>query len=728
MLRHLYSCEQLAAGEYWCYDCEREERFADARTCKRCLGHPSKRKKIVGMAKNFFRELGHKSRSGSLPDLDLESSVSSEDTPPPHDDFGEDDMSAWDEARTPERPELQGNEVQIHEIDSNEVPLPTIWEEDLKKEPTMCAGGEQGVHTSQVPRRKPLPIPRTVTPAELETVDWNGRHEQMPSIAPKAFWGDQQTREKPELQVLTNDLAQYRSQARRRSKMLAPSSSVRSNASTDSTNSTSSTNSYAVSVISNWSHNQAYDSALTTPADDIAPNPFKPCAPQADGFAEQTSYMGSGLFPGQDMFGNDTLDPSLLTAELPADIPMIDVVPPSHNGQAPMDLNVLQPSFSMDTRPPAPLPFANDSTRDQLPTQPLLKTPMDSPVTSPSGSASLLVKTTWEALQLHISESMKKLRKSKDNDLVDQLQVMSPETVVSTGLQTLLQILDGSIVESAAELLCFVHLAYSFSLVVHEQDAPSRGSNLFKQAVSYASWLTRADRHAYLPIVDVLWKPNSMSRDEVQGLMRKSSSAAASRAKGKLPANSTLDQSEDALIFVAQFFLDELEHAALQETEQGFIQTSELCMQHINDTSIEFAQRPQVDAAIDFIQSSFVSEYTGAPRFVSKLRELRNRISANYVLTARRLELELMHIGKVNYPSVRALCNVILTIFRLLSPLILSLTTTYLMFAPRSVPFTRWFTHRPVHVGTTTASTPNSLTLSQMDLRRVPRLPTRFRH
>ncbi len=53
MLRHLAGCECLPSGEYWCYDHMRVERFDDLK-CKRCLGHPSKRRKMLSMAKNFF--------------------------------------------------------------------------------------------------------------------------------------------------------------------------------------------------------------------------------------------------------------------------------------------------------------------------------------------------------------------------------------------------------------------------------------------------------------------------------------------------------------------------------------------------------------------------------------------------------------------------------------------------------------------------------------------------
>ncbi|EPE09958.1 zinc finger protein [Ophiostoma piceae UAMH 11346] len=58
MLRHLITCDMLPDCEYWCYEHMRVERFDDSR-CKKCIGHPSKRRKMLTLAKSFFTSLGH---------------------------------------------------------------------------------------------------------------------------------------------------------------------------------------------------------------------------------------------------------------------------------------------------------------------------------------------------------------------------------------------------------------------------------------------------------------------------------------------------------------------------------------------------------------------------------------------------------------------------------------------------------------------------------------------
>ncbi|KAM0277168.1 hypothetical protein ACHAQH_006015 [Verticillium albo-atrum] len=108
MLKHLYVCDLLSTGEYWCYECEKPEKFTDGK-CKRCLGHPGKRRKMLKIAKNFFSTIGHKSRKDDVPDLDLVAAIN---VPPP----------SYDSLHVrPQQVELSCA-TEIVEIDSIEIP------------------------------------------------------------------------------------------------------------------------------------------------------------------------------------------------------------------------------------------------------------------------------------------------------------------------------------------------------------------------------------------------------------------------------------------------------------------------------------------------------------------------------------------------------------------------------------------------------------------------------
>ena len=675
MLQHLYLCEELAAGEYWCYDCGRAERFTDTK-CKRCLGHPSKRRKIMFMAKNFFSSLGHRgSKPSSLPDLDMDF----DEAPPTY-------HESLDVPATP-RPrqiELQANE--IHEIDSNEIQLPTIVE-DAEEDPISMS--LQMPQMSQMLQPMPhvsnfSPLRPNTDPAELESANWY-LPAQPTTVAPanlSLLIDNQQATSpavRPTLQVQTTNLAQpaARAQAPRRSKPLAPSSSVRSTASTNSTNSTASSGSYAISPMTSsswsdvWARGPGFESTLTTPADEFAPsNPFGHSSKPVPEFSSSNPSQSQDGQPGV----SDRLDVNMeqsVSTELPADIPiMVGVISPSEPTVA--SSSPSQHSFPFNTVTPSDLSLGaglplNGDPQDQT------RFPRTEPelTSSPQGRTHSLVQTAWGTLQMHLSESMERLRNIEDNHLVGQLLAMSPELVASTGLKTLDSILDRTIVESPIDLLCFIHLVYSISLVIHGEDAPNRGNTLFSQAISYASALTKMDHHPYFTIVDALWKPNGMKKSDVIGLMRKTSSAAASRSKGKQPHHLAPGPSTDSLAFVAEFFLDgeynkkrimhcawyqltsaELEYSAIQDTNHPNIQTSDLCIHHMMDPTFHMAEGSQIDMRLGSMKRTLTQQHADVPKFVARLGDLVNRVKSSNGSTVRRLELELMNVGKVRRPGI----------------------------------------------------------------------------
>lgn len=556
MLQHLYTCEQLAVGEYWCYNCGKVERFSDAK-CKRCLGHPSKRRKIVSMAKHFFSTLGHKSKSASMADLGLDMDES--EAPPSY-------MSLLDPPHG--QAELFSNE--IHEIDSHEIQLPTIPEDvdEVEVEEIVDPLPEQA------PDLTPLPVqPRTIPRAELESapiltdslINWSPLPE---TVVPANLFNnsDEDTSfDRPVLQLYTHGLEQYRAQAKKRSKALAPSSSVRSTASTSSTNSTNSTlstfstfsaASYNISPMSEWSgawqKSHGFESTLTSPADDlVSPGGLLSTNPFANS-CKASMADASGAF--------EKSNSDSFLSELPADdIPMLDAFPTSDTLHDTLGLD--QSLFPFDASVPTELTLESNLAMTDNPTMPPEMPQLEAdPVVGYYGNTHSLVGTAWEALEMHITDSMAKLQQVSKNHLVNQLGNMSPQSIARDGLQTLTDILEGRQPTAPVKLLCFVHLAYALSLVVFEQDATSRSKDLFGQALSYSTWFSRQDRQAYIHIVNALWKPAAMSHSDVLALIRAKASPAVSRSgslKGKeREVMPTSDKATDSLVFVAQYFLD----------------------------------------------------------------------------------------------------------------------------------------------------------------------------
>lgn len=602
----------------------------------------------MSMAKNFFRDLGHKSKHPALPDLEIDSE--DPEAPPSYESLVE-------------RPRVELPLNEIHEIDSSELPLSTILEGIDEAEATPASASVP----IQTPAMSSLPIvPLPIHPAELESsstlneplIDWNILPD---TVAPVNLFNPDchAVTDRPVLQLSTTGLEQYRAQQKRRSKMLAPSSSVRSTASTNSTDSTNSTNStntvsttasYNISPISAWSGPWAraagFESTLTSPADDIvSPGGFVP--------SKQFAHPHKATV-AQDWgtFDNEVSESYL--SELPADIPMMDALPADDSLQGTLVLDP-QPSFTFDNSLPTNtnLPLESDLAltdgNDIMATAPpAMAKPMVGYWTNPRS----LISSAWDALQMHADASMAKLGQMSKNQFVNKLRNMSTRSLAMDGIETLVEILEGRQPTEPVKLLCFVHLIYCFSLVVHEQDAPSRWSDLFGQAMSYSTWFRRQDRQLYIQIIDALWKPVGMTEAEVISLVRAKTSPSVSRTsslKGKKrETKSSTQSSGDSLAFVAQYFLDQFEHSVVNSINEPEIQSSDLYIQHLSDPTTMMHGDSSFADTVNFMLRHKFQRYVHVPGVATGLNDIVHRIDSNFVSTPRRLELELMHIGKVS--------------------------------------------------------------------------------
>ncbi|KAH7328043.1 hypothetical protein B0I35DRAFT_6985 [Stachybotrys elegans] len=641
MLKHLYTCEGLDAAEYWCFEHGRVERFNDSK-CRRCLGHPSKRRKIIALAKNFFNSLGHKSKPLGLQSIDMDMS----EAPPSYESISYVELSS---------------STEIHEIDSCEVQLPTIPETAAETEPENTSAPLPAIppfSVAEIPQsvaeldsESPLgPLPAeawAVRPHPL----WHPVSLYQPlsspqTVAPENLISRAQTASpsKPILQLHTHGLNTGRIRSHRRSMQLAPSSSVRSTASTASTNSTISTTSCNISPMSAWSShwNRApgFESTLTSPADDLDTTgnslPFNVLnTPIGDGKEDQ-SFNVSWCFP----------------SELPASLPTVDAFPgpaPAHDmvdmDTSAFSFNSAIPTELSTSSEPAVANPSNVSLDLALPT-------VDTHSTHYTRADSL-IETARTTLEMHIADSMNKLHPINGNSLVEKLRTMSLPVIAEQALVTLTTIMEGGEPTCPVGLLCFIHFSYSLSLVIHETDAHARSTDLFSQAMSYGSGFSLQDITEYRQIVECLWKPQGMTADDVKFRLQINASRSnpfvsmSKKAMGKQPQRGILPPTTDCFAFVAQVFLDELEYAALRDGSRPGIQTSELSIQHLKDPNFNTQKDSPYMTAVKFMLSSLCHKYGTVHSFIANVGDLMGRVQSNQVSTSRRLELELMHIGRI---------------------------------------------------------------------------------
>jgi hypothetical protein len=507
----------------------RVERFDDLK-CKRCLGHPSKRRKILGMAKNFFHSLGHKSKKAHGLGLDDDEPM----LPPP---------PSYDSLDIPD--DLVGNaselpSTEILEIDSVEVPA-------IHPTPVPAHSDAIDPQALLMPMVPALPELDSTMLANETFMQWQPVPDLMTPLFPVVQQEEDAMRNfavKPTLQLTTFGL-QGRRQAPRpvarpapvlpRNKGLSPSSSVRSTASTDTNATTTSNGSSLVSPASNWSGAWSRASGLntnmTSPVDGIMADEM---------FADAMDYNACPDYL-HDFF-----------SELPADLPpskdVCDLASDAYLGfEAPLAANMSYAPAIILTEEAAELASTDERVVEEA--------------NVCCSETKSLVSAAWDALQEHIVSSMVKIQDHRENYLAKQLGSMSIRTVATTGLRTLRALVNGHQPSSASEALCLIHLVYAFSLVLHEQETSHRFSNLFLQSLTYASGLPSNERDSYRHLVTSIWQPPDLTQADVSNHFAAVSrtSALAPDPKGKSPevfGTGVGQHSNDPLLVAARDFLD----------------------------------------------------------------------------------------------------------------------------------------------------------------------------
>jgi hypothetical protein len=614
MLRHLAGCAYLASGEYWCYLHNRVERFDDLK-CKRCLGHPSKRKKMLSMAKSFFHSLGHKPKKAPEVDYDVDDSLLQ---PPP----------SYDSLDIPigNATELSSS-TEIVEIDSREVVTVTP--------PSVDAGiNPQALLVPSIPELD----------SAMQSVDPFAMQWQATMVPSPPFGYDFEdcvsrgAGAKPALQVNTHGLPPRRHAAPRpvpreapvvpRSKGLSPSSSVRSTASADSTASTNSANSNVSSLLSPssnwsgiWSVPSGLNTSLTSPVEALVEDPW----------------------------ANAEWDPHSFCSELPADFPISKPTEPLQLDpmvpfQPPQPVDIM---FSSDLRMNEDLMGLADVSEPELGENNVCCSETKSVV----GSA-------WDALQEHLLSSTLKIQEIQGNHLADQLKPMSPKTIATSGLRTLRTLLDGGQPSSAIDTLCFVHLIYAFSLAVHEKGASRRLKPFFLQSLSYVHSLPPDDRRAYTQLAFCIWQPADIEQSDLSDYFAAAPTSSLSRSSS-LKGKEREVHSDDALLNAARDFLDELEMSLVmgQAPSSLEVQTSELYTKHHLDLHVAPPVNQAFAENMRFILDTLARGYDGAGNLMEKLSEVSQRVNDGIISSVRRAEIEMLSAGKDCFSSVRFFDN-----------------------------------------------------------------------
>lgn len=527
MLQHLVKCQHLSTGEYVCYECMKVERFND-RKCRCCLGHPTKRRRIVNMAKNFFSNIGHRSRKDDARNVDQDEHA----MPPPYESLH---IHTQPQPDRPEQPHIELNGREILELDSRPM-MPTAQLDSINYEP------ETAPDLESLDMLNPMPNPTFASIASpLMPCEGLSNKDFTMSSSGQACTGNGSRR--PSL-ALDTHIDRYRNVPR--AKYLSPSSSLRSTRSAQ-----------GISPVTPWSSSSggtgywtmasSIGTALTSPASPSSPNGYL-SAPQVEHAFINPKDTEKCLNRSDD-YMLDTLP------ELPGDNPcMTQTIPhglsdPLLFSFDPKDnyswMSSVDTTLSLGTSVNVVFTDDNHNFEATLP---------DAPASSSSTRA--LIESTWGVLQEHVSSSLMKVALIPDNPLARQFQNETAATVFSKGLSSLRYMLDGQNPHDPLDCLCFVHTVYAFSLVIHEDDLMDRCNRLFKQALAYSGFLLPAYCAMYSQVVSAIWQSTSEDQSQEQTMLSLNRS---SSLKGKGPEyrmNRMDATGVDPLVVVGQNFLD----------------------------------------------------------------------------------------------------------------------------------------------------------------------------
>ncbi|KAI1133618.1 hypothetical protein F5Y10DRAFT_2360 [Nemania abortiva] len=664
MLRHLTQCRHLSTGEYVCYECMKVERFNDKK-CTCCSGQPTKRRRIINIAKHFFSNIGttkDRRENSSSHTHGAESHPPSYDSlVDMHEQHNQAHMQtpAQREERDSEcqnmesgQPQLELNGTELLELDSTPL-LPTA---------ELDAANYDAHSTAMLGPSSPCAERGEASLSQAPSLSMS-RASCLPARLQLNTGVPSSERRRPSL-ALNTQIDNYRTKPQ--TTYLSPSSSLQSSSHGISPITPWSTSSKSSTI---WSATCSQDSMLASPITPLSANTH-PTAQQEDfvfSSEKDIDMLGCPEDPCHYVPGN--------IPELPRDNQFSSAIPrllsdPLLFSYDPRDsfswLSSIDTEISLS--PSVNMMFTDPNAKAAIPPEFL-----GSQISSSAAKA--LVEQVWDALSEHFSNSVSKLSRLQNNPLADNLRVQTPRMIASVGLARFRRALNNNNHNYPArseplEYLCFIHLMYSISLVLHGDNIFATSNKLYEQAIAYSALFDAANRDYYYQIVTTIWQQNSRESPP-QGRFGGSTSRPTGN-KGKEPDYHTgtpAIANPDPLVVAGQNFLDELESIMLNSNIQQPIEVlnSEIWSSHLTSNQSNLQGPTPLTLASAFLVQDLCRRYHESDNLLAKLKAVGHNARAGYYSTIRKLELELVQIGKNYLPRndfldqynlhVRELCD-----------------------------------------------------------------------
>lgn len=494
MLKHVWECECLSKGLYWCFHCQKPERVGKFQ-CKRCQGLPSKTDRLATVAKRIFSKLGTKhhrddysycspdvSERGCMILANIPESTATEHFPEVHDTFDQDEIPEYEPL-----PELPNNCILEMENTSIIPEMESSWNispQDLQKPPVPEQTSEYsvGLYSTMIMD----PPDNTFSEAHPP---WSPSSFETQTLAQKPAG-----RSLPALALNTRDIYQPPSSRHRHGRT-----------------GTLSDEPMSATVVSPLSDaDEFYTNMLGITARDFEVSPTD-TETTCNSFATHDSgYTSANV---DSAWSATTMDFE----------PIWDV----HGKRKTNDYQVLSTVSNTE--------MGCDIGLMKSPPQPLSATSSNSPSRSSSNSSNhsanrctalvrrktlsphwtdlkSLVKSFVEVLNEHLKHSHDALKQLPSSPTIKELLAMSSASIISIGFDVLRGLLEKRNPTAIISIFAFSHVAYAAAIAVDDKSSKVRTDEWFQDSLCWLSGLSsERQRMSYTLIVHAIWKPQDLT-------------------------------------------------------------------------------------------------------------------------------------------------------------------------------------------------------------------------
>lgn len=480
MLQHVWDCEHLSKGLYWCFHCQKPERVGSFQ-CKRCQGTPSKTDRIATVAKRIFSKLGskhHRTPKGSEPEPEPDMTI----------------------AKYPE----------ISKTLENHPDFPTMYDAgpagDLSSQELSRTSGMLGSGTDwtarasqELPDTQICEMIGSECPMELSTgaedswLPQNYQANQDSWFTPDLSSGPKDTNPTPKTRGSLDLLPPLNTQL-----PLPNQGRVYSDYHNDWTDEPMS-----ATIVSPLSADGRCDDRFASIFQEISPtdtdmsgNSFLTDSGYTSATVASTwsssSMANFELHPGF----NEPRGKKRYRDEIENQAHSIDaVVSRNSSTKSTKSVSRQQPE-SIEAMSSAHSPSRCPSTK---------KPKMQSPHWS---SSSTLIQSFSEVLDAHIRHTKRILREMPVTPITTELLAMSRTSMVSIGLEALAGIIEGRNPTAIVQAFAFTHIAYAFSIVIDDDEIKVHTQEWFQDSLLWVSELgSERQRTSYAQIAKALWQP-----------------------------------------------------------------------------------------------------------------------------------------------------------------------------------------------------------------------------